>query len=122
MNFKHLTDLPKWTHDFYAQQYEYPVEYVDIVRNIRHKADEVFKEYLWKNVSECPITQGEVDRFMNADDAFYETYKILSCNKDTRPDEWNYFYDSIEASHFHRGGIYETKIGEWYFITGFDHD
>jgi len=125
MNFKTTFDFPQWVHDYnyYGTRNGWPKEYQPIANEIYKKADEIAERIKlpesWINPS--PYTQGEIDNYLGAREDFYESYPVFACNKGFRPDEWNYVYDSIYAG-FSRGGLRETKIGEWYFLTGFDFD
>ena len=122
MKYKPLLDLPEHIYTLCWWREKIPDEYKDIVANIKKKSDEVFLANHKKNIDICPISNDEVDSKMGARPDFYEHYPILACNHLTRPDEWTYFYDSLEANRRTRGDICETKIGDWYFILGFQYD
>ena len=126
MNFRTTSDFPIWVHDYneWNSHAGWPKEYQPIAEAIYKKANEIASglklEKSWINPS--PYNQGEINNWMGADEGYYENYPVFACSKGVRPDDWDYVYDSEYANEFSRGGLCETKIGEWYFLMGFDFD
>lgn len=126
MNFRTTRDFPKWVHDYQQQTYDirkgWPKEYQPIADEIFKKADEL-AEIWYETRNDSPYTTIEVSNYMGARVDYYESYPIFACNKGFRPDDWDILYDSERCYNFSRtGSFYEAKIGDWYFLVGFDFD
>lgn len=125
MNYKTTSDFPQWVHDYnhWGTNDGWPHEYQKLADEIYKIADEVSEKIKlpksWINPS--PYNQEEIDNWMGVKDD-YETYPVFACSKDERPSDWDYVYDSKYVSSFSRGGFFETKIGDWYFLLGHDYD
>lgn len=123
-NYRTISDFPQWVHDYnhWGERKGWPKEYQHIADEIYKKADEVVVRLkpAKKYVNSSPYSQGEINNRMKAREDFYEDYPVFACSEGVRPDEWDHVYDS--GYDFSRGGFIETKIGNWYFLLGFDYD
>jgi hypothetical protein len=128
MNFRNTKEFPQWVQDYNEfQEYEgnmnsWPKEYQEMAESMQEKAEKIALE--WKNKPQNhPYSQEEIDTYMGARDDWWERYPVFCCNEGYRPDEWDFLYDSRQQRGFSRcGSFYEAKIGNWYFVLGFDHD
>jgi hypothetical protein len=126
MNFRTISDFPQWVRDYneWESHNSWPKEYQPIADAIYKKANEVADSIKLEKsyVNPSPYSQGEINNWLGCREDYYENYPVFACSKGFRPDDWDYVYDSDYASNFSRGGLRETKIGEWYFLVGFDFD
>ena len=126
MNFRTISDFPQWVHDYnhWGSRKGWPKEYQPIADEIYKKADEIAKNIKlsksWETPS--PYSLGEINNKMGAREDYYESYPVFACCEGYRPDDWDYVYDSQIGYEFSRGGLREAKIGNWYFLLGFDFD
>lgn len=122
--FKHIREFPQWVHDYnsYGEFDNWPKQYQSIADEIYKKANEVFHKIDGYNLENLPYDSCEVDNYMKANPSYYEHYRVITCNRDNRPDEWDYLYDSLDLNRKYYGSLTETKIGDWHLIMVFQHD
>ena len=128
MQYRNTKEFPQWVLDFHeTQEYMgnndcYPSGFQEIVDSLKIKAEQVATE--WRNKPRNhPYQQEEIDAHMRAKSEYWERYPVFCCNEGFRPDDWDFLHDSEQIRNFSCcGGLYETKIGNWYFVLGFDHD
>jgi hypothetical protein len=128
MRYKSTLEFPQWVLDFHDKSMCYggnpwPHDFALIASELEKRGQETALEWEGRNKDSHPYTQGEIDTYMGARVDYYERYPVFCANKGFRPDEWDFLYDSKEQYTFSRWGTFiETKIGEWYFVLGFNHD
>lgn len=125
MTYRNTYEFPQWVKDFnyFSEPNGWPKEWQPVADAIYAKAEEVAKAWRGKNLNVCSISQGEVNSKMGAREDYYENYRIFCCNEGFRPDEWDYLCESETVHKFSRSGsALEAKIGDWYFVMGFDFD
>lgn len=128
MSYRNTAEFPQWVLDYHeSQDYmgnrnSWPTGFQEIAESLQAKAEEVATK--WRNKPKNhPYEQVEIDTYMEARIDEWDRYPVFCCNEGFRPDEWDHLYDSEQKESFSRiGGFYEAKIGNWYFVMGFDFD